>query len=139
MSEGRKKNLDLGQLWPGGGELSQKNRAVSWLHLSRRQHACCHQACTILGRLLCASPPGCLYYFLHFICSAWMHFKLSCSVEQNVHFEGFFFCLFLGFFLVFFLPNYHFVYYISNLLFCLLFALKNGTIWQRLHLSPDCR
>ena len=61
-----KENIDLGQRWPGGGELSHRNRPVHWLRLSRRQRACCHQACTILGRLLCAWPTARLPYFLHF-------------------------------------------------------------------------
>lgn len=48
-----KENLDLGQLWPGGGELSHGYRAVCWLHLSRRQHACRHQACTTVEITAC--------------------------------------------------------------------------------------
>lgn len=44
---------DVGQLWPGGGELSLRNRAARRLHLSGRR-----RACTMLQRLLCASPPA---------------------------------------------------------------------------------
>ena len=72
---------DLGQLWPEGKELSHRNRVVIWEHLSRRQHACRHQACTILGRLLCSSPAAHLHYFVHFICSTQMHFKSFCLVQ----------------------------------------------------------
>lgn len=38
-SEWRRKQTDLGHFSPGGGELSLRNKTVSWLQPSRRQYA----------------------------------------------------------------------------------------------------
>lgn len=52
---------NLGQLWLGGEVLSHGNKDVTWLYLSKRQHAGCHYAVTIAG--LTVYVALCLLYF----------------------------------------------------------------------------